>query len=913
LVEPVVMSYFVPEEDGEHDYAELEAQERIMDTLKSMDHQDGQGALQKYSERFKHADSDCLSFNRQVFPWRAAEGGQQQPNLNEEVFREELEKDLGLKLGARKAGGSQNEAQSNDKMRYVNGRRVKGFRESVRPREVPLPVVPLTAPTSTQDSDGEEVTQCVQCGLPIGDKGYNSTYIRRDLRRRQVHGDCMANHMVADTRKQDEERLQKEATSKASRREVFNIGWKIASVPYNAGPAEKMGCQFVPQGMSCLVLEKGTHALSVVPTLEPAGAVNLAYLSIALKVRRIDGREPLFSLDPVNPSRDYSMQVKRFEPAWLVDTCVGDVLFQSDYFLKELSLGEYEQPVVGMKSCFDHSWDEGHDEEWRAREWFIVRKAEVHVSEDNVLIPFVRMGVEAWEQVVDSDGELKDAKVTRSNHPLLRYAQAFTHNFDLIAERKSVIFHLRELAKASVLAKYLFDSGVRVPEAWLAAAGAAAEIVSPLEIPQLWNERAYSKIRVEDGTIVEGGANFGARRGIYGGVQFGLDRFNIVAPRAPPNVSLSGVAPAMTARRRALGPPAPRGTAIGQTLTHELRGVDLNLDNFDLSKATQVASHVTALQVGQDACAALGPDFWLNVDNSNVSVFKDEDRLLLASLFNPAMSDRRDEGDKFVPPDTSDAYLERLRNLMEEEDGVRVLRKRHFCSKEFNASDPGFLFPSSWKNYIEVDRKLIGSAQEGILQERRDYKAEAQMFDHVLRSVVPVFDKSTEEGIRFRVYKIGSLEVRTTQEADGKESVGAVFSMQPSSQSPTQHRHAEKTELTEQIKKVAMYVEKVSSTSRHYYVVVETKAGNVMVTEMHPDGDVTWKENPVDLGLRNSLAKSFRSADCRDEGVTIRALRDYQSSQNAGLKPSTGKRYAQGIYDWTRGETQRAARFSTMG
>ena len=28
--------------------------------------------------------------------------------------------------------------------------------------------------------------------------------------------------------------------------------------------------------------------------------------------------------------------------------------------------------------------------------------------------------------------------------------QAFTRNFDLIAERKSVIFHLRELAKARV-------------------------------------------------------------------------------------------------------------------------------------------------------------------------------------------------------------------------------------------------------------------------------------------------------------------------------------------------------------------------------------------------------------------------------------------------------------------------------
>merc|ERR1719401_3212157 len=99
---------------------------------------------------------------------------------------------------------------------------------------------------------------------------------------------------------------------------------------------------------------------------------------------------------------------------------------------------------------------------------------------------------------------------------------------------------------------------------------------------------------------------------------------------------------------------------------------------------------------------------------------------------------------------------------MKDEDGVRTLRKRHFCSKEFKVADPGQLFPSSWKNYIEVDRKSTGPTQEDLLQERLDYKAEAHMFDHVLQSVVPVFDKCTEEGVRFRAYKVGSLEVRTT-------------------------------------------------------------------------------------------------------------------------------------------------------
>ena len=73
------------------------------------------------------------------------------------------------------------------------------------------------------------------------------------------------------------------------------------------------------------------------------------------------------------------MQMKRFEPEWLAGASVGEVLLQSDYHHKELSMGEYVQPVVGMKSCQDYSAIDQRDR-WSAREWFIVQKAEVRVS-----------------------------------------------------------------------------------------------------------------------------------------------------------------------------------------------------------------------------------------------------------------------------------------------------------------------------------------------------------------------------------------------------------------------------------------------------------------------------------------------------------------------------------------------------
>merc|ERR1719352_1782686 len=132
--------------------------------------------------------------------------------------------------------------------------------------------------------------------------------------------------------------------------------------------------------MICVVLDEETRSIGVASTLEPACAVNLEYLSTALEVRRREGHEPYFSLDPVSSDQN-AMQEKKFVPEWLAGTSAGDVLFQADYHLKELSMGEYEQPVVGMKSCFDISELEKDQTEWSAREWFMVRKAEMLISD----------------------------------------------------------------------------------------------------------------------------------------------------------------------------------------------------------------------------------------------------------------------------------------------------------------------------------------------------------------------------------------------------------------------------------------------------------------------------------------------------------------------------------------------------
>lgn len=222
-------------------------------------------------------------------------------------------------------------------------------------------------------------------------------------------------------------------------------------------------------------------------------------------------------------------------------------------------MGEWDQPVVGMRSCFDlsdglealaHSGPIGRGQStvmggWSAREWFVIKQAKVHLSDDGVLIPQVAMGVEARELQHGPHG-MEDKPVTHPEHPAVRYAEQFTHYFDLIAERKSAIFHLRELARATLLAKFLVnneDIRKRMGDSWYYL-GADEEkpmaIPSSLEVPQLWNERSAARIEVNaEGEIVDAEEGIErSRHGIYGGAQFalpGADTLSVLqtGPRGP--------------------------------------------------------------------------------------------------------------------------------------------------------------------------------------------------------------------------------------------------------------------------------------------------------------------------------------------------------------------------------------------
>jgi hypothetical protein len=219
-------------------------------------------------------------------------------------------------------------------------------------------------------------------------------------------------------------------------------------------------------------------------------------------------------------------------------------------------------------------------------------------------------------------------------------------------------------------------------------------------------------------------------------------------------------------------------------------------------------------------------------------------------------------------------------------------------------NEPGPLFPYSWTSSFGVARgqdevrHVEGSPP---LQLRPEYKGQGSaILDDMIKTASPVFDKTTEDGVRFCIYRLGVLEVRTTQETSGAEVIGAVFSVlnQASAAAMTATRAVQDEE---KISVVTEFVEREfaigvdpSILRRRLYVVFETDRGSKILTERMKDGSFAWVENPRDLEDRNSLAKVTRSEKV-ETGVLVRDMKAHKVKLAEGARLS-GKRYAQAIF-----------------
>ncbi|CAK0812559.1 unnamed protein product, partial [Prorocentrum cordatum] len=153
--------------------------------------------------------------------------------------------------------------------------------------------------------------------------------------------------------------LKRQNTSK------FRLAWRGELVPSSVEALSALGVppQLRPRGeLVCICHDARSNRVACAPSPggAPESAVNVSYLACALKVLGEYGREPSFSLDPKDPhSISGETQVKVFYPPWLAATVVGEVLFQADYALKEVCLGDRALP--GIPNAFGELTDAGEE------------------------------------------------------------------------------------------------------------------------------------------------------------------------------------------------------------------------------------------------------------------------------------------------------------------------------------------------------------------------------------------------------------------------------------------------------------------------------------------------------------------------------------------------------------------------
>lgn len=333
------------------------------------------------------------------------------------------------------------------------------------------------------------------------------------------------------------------------------------------------------------------------------------------------------------------------------------------------------------------------------------------------------------------------------------------------------------------------------------------------------------------------------------------------------------------------------------------KGVDLSLDNIDMRRNAAENSDVDfwgrCLLPSQTKPGSFVEEFWSSLLGRGAvsSAFSEDGKYLLKDIFHSNLSDRRAEGDRFVPPSTSYSHVQKLIDLTTHEFDFRQRRIDEFLSATFSRNAPSKEFPRSWASSVRVvnSQKPLKNGQ---LRACADHKISVS----TLKAIAPVFDNRTEDGTRFRIYTLGTLEVRTLQEYDGVEVIGAVFSHRaPSRQSINQAIRTWGSKEDARIAKIILYVEKNDGTLG-YYVALETDEGDIVATELPPSGAAIWDWNPGHLEERSSLAKVLNVLDCcsMQMNVSIADVMDACSSsfKHASQRNSTStrKKYARFVY-----------------
>lgn len=417
--------------------------------------------------------------------------------------------------------------------RYVKSNDSKYLCSSCQPK-CPICMKPLAGQPSTM-VDGQTLHagcfKCCGCRTVLTGAHYKADG-------KYNCGSCHAKALVDQEAEKEAQEIAKERRLHRRHVKEYRLQWRPELVPCSRDILHAMGVpeSRLPRGpLSCVCYNARTGEVGCAsaPASAREAGVNISYLATALQVLQEHGREPQFSLDPKDSLNIAGeMQVKKFYPAWLAGTIVGEVLFQADYTLKELCFGERKlKSLPDLPPFFDGDASESKGNK-AARQWFVIRRAGVTVAADGVLVPFCELGVES-RRLVQSETGYRDAVDTDPTDSMCVWAQYVSARFAQVAGEVPVIGELVSLAKATTLARYLLERGCTPDKDMrrrLALPTCPEGREYSMEVPTLKQERRYTAVRdTSDGHIEV----HKSQRSLHGGVDLGVPTKKVMARTIP--------------------------------------------------------------------------------------------------------------------------------------------------------------------------------------------------------------------------------------------------------------------------------------------------------------------------------------------------------------------------------------------
>ncbi|KAM3132736.1 hypothetical protein pb186bvf_015164 [Paramecium bursaria] len=205
--------------------------------------------------------------------------------------------------------------------------------------------------------------------------------------------------------------------------------------------------------------------------------ININDLAVPLMVYYDDtipqkNKQLMFSLDPIDIKNLQGPQEKVFWPDKTLNrkiiggTEFGDVLFQADYLMKQMSLGlitnenEFKYPEELLKLGFRPSHKLGATQNSRfiARLWLELDSVDFNEQENKSGIEKLIKGIQVkvCVKAKEMNEQLQDKDVQHEIQGCYQFAKLFTKHYELIEQIYPIFSRLKQLYRAIIVAQWIW-------------------------------------------------------------------------------------------------------------------------------------------------------------------------------------------------------------------------------------------------------------------------------------------------------------------------------------------------------------------------------------------------------------------------------------------------------------------------